>query len=117
MKPTHWPIWVLLLATARAGAADPQPPARIAELDPLMDCVTFYLSFDGGKFAPDVAAGGGDGKLAGKPAFAPGVAGQAAMIGKGGAGAVFPRAGNFPITRRGAISLWVCPQEWNHRDD
>jgi hypothetical protein len=103
---------VMLCATAWA-----QQVPHISELDPLMDCVTFHVSFDGGKFAPDVAAGSGDGKLSGKLAFAPGVSGQAAVIGKGGAGALFPRAGNFPATRRGAITMWVCPQEWNHRED
>lgn len=102
----------LLCVTAWA-----EPAPRISELDPLMDCVTFHLSFDGGKFTPDVAAGSGDGKLSGTPAFAPGVSGQAAVIGDGGAGVIFPRAGNFPVTRRGGVSLWICPQEWNHRDN
>jgi hypothetical protein len=51
---------VMLCATAWA-----QQVPHISELDPLMDCVTFHVSFDGGKFAPDVAAGSGDGKLSG----------------------------------------------------
>lgn len=113
MKQLHWFLGALLFC----ASAWAQPAPHISELDPLMDCVTFYLSFDGGKFAPDVAAGNGDGKLSGTPAFAPGVSGQAVVIGDGGAGAIFPRAGNFPITQRGAVTMWVCPQDWNHRDN
>ncbi len=103
---------MLLCVTAWAQTA-----SRIAELDPLMNSVVFHLSFDGGNFGPDVATGSSAARVLGKPSFAPGMAGQAAVIGNGGAAAVFSRAANFPITQRGAVSLWVCPQEWNHRDD
>jgi hypothetical protein len=83
-----------------------------------MHAVSFFLSFDNETFTPDIAAGEGEPQIAGKPAFAPGVAGQSLLIGEGGAGVLFRRNGNFPITRRGAISMWICPQRWDHaRDD
>ncbi|MDD5520777.1 MAG: DUF6067 family protein [Kiritimatiellae bacterium] len=106
---------LLLPVIAIVGGESPVP--RISELDPLMDCVTFYLSFDNSKFEPDFAAGRGVGKLSGNASFVSGVSGQAELIGTGGAAAIFSRTNNFPVTRRGAVSLWVSPQEWDHRND
>ncbi|MBM4090033.1 MAG: LamG domain-containing protein, partial [Planctomycetes bacterium] len=108
---------VLLLATAHAAEPGPARTPRPAELDPLLHCATFHLSFDAASFTPDLAVGSAEARPAGTPTFEPGVAGLAAVIGKSGAAAVFSRAGNFPITRRGAVSMWVCPQEWDHRED
>lgn len=113
---------LLLLATV--AAADNQvgprktPYARMPELAELMDWVTFAMTFDGERFAPEMAAGDAVNQRTSNAEFTRGVAGLAAVIGGGHGGAgLFARAGNFPVERQGAVSLWICPLEWNHTND
>jgi hypothetical protein len=114
------------LAPQGLGAAEPElatrpeePYQRLPALERLMDWVTFGLSFDGETLTPDMAWGESRGKLSPTAEFAAGLVGRAARIGghKDGAWGIFDRAGNFPIARRGALSLWLCPLGWDHRND
>jgi hypothetical protein len=114
------------LVPAAISAAEPEaatrpggPWQRVPELRALTEWVTFGLSFDGGTLEPEMALGESRGQRSPAAEFAPGLAGRAVRIGGRGDGAwgVYPKAGNFPIARRGALSLWICPLNWNHRDD
>jgi hypothetical protein len=106
-------------AEPEAATRPDGPYQRVPELRGLMEWVTFGLSFDGATLNPDMARGECRGQRSHSPAFAPGVVGRAARIGGLGDGAwgVYPQAGNFPISRRGALSLWLCPVNWNHQSD
>lgn len=116
----------LLLLLFRNGVAAEAAPAASAragyglyarpELQGLVEALTFHLSFDGASLLPDLAAGEkytpalqrGAGPAA--PEFAPGVSGQALVLGTGAG--LFPSAGNLTISRCGAIALWVKPLGW-----
>lgn len=121
---------VLLLAAAPALAADarpsPSPPASPylrPEMRPLMDAVTLHLSFDRADMTPDMAEGPewkpsvfGAGKPPGaQPQFAPGLRGKALVLGTGGA--VYPRAGNLLLEKRGAVAVWIKPENWQRPND
>jgi len=115
----------MLLVLLGLSAAEPAPaqafrPAAglyaAPDLDNLRDALTFHLSFDSATFTPDLAAGdryaptlhraAGDSA----PEFAPGVSGQALVLGTGAG--LFPSAGNLPLERCGAVALWVKPLAW-----
>jgi len=96
----------------------PACPYLRPELGRLMDAVTFRLSFDDASMLPDMAGGaahkptvhGSYNKKHAKPEFAPGLVGQALVLGTG-AGA-YARAGNMLLENRGAAALWVKPLGW-----
>jgi hypothetical protein len=120
----------LLLVLAMAAAAVAAPPAGWGslpatdtwlagrEFESLTDALTFHLSFDAGTLRPDAAAGAKfepalQPPAAGKapaPEFAPGLKGQALVLGTGAAW--YPREGNLPLEHQGAIALWVKPLDW-----
>lgn len=100
-------------ASAQAGYGFYGSP----ELQGLVDALTFHLSFDGASLTPDLAGGEkytpalqcGAGQAA-PPEFAPGISGQALVLGTGAG--LFPSAGNLTLGRCGAIALWVKPLAW-----
>lgn len=87
------------------------------ELDSLLDARSFYVSFDHG-FVPDLAAGetwaprleGPYDKTRTEPARVPGFSGEGLQLSSGAA--TYPVPGNFPVTSRGAVALWVKPMGW-----
>jgi hypothetical protein len=96
----------------------PEDAYERPELESVMDAVTFHLSFDRGSMRPDMAAGsncflrvtGSYDKQHAEPLFAPGLAGQALVLGTGGA--IYRCGDSLPLGRQGAIALWVKPLEW-----
>jgi len=89
----------------------------------LMEAVTFHVGFDDQTMAPDMAEGPEyaptpygtwDNRSPG-PQFADGLLGKALVLGTGGA--IYPRKGNVLLAKRGAVALWVCPQDWQRPKD
>jgi hypothetical protein len=116
---------MLMLATLAAAcclAADAPPDPRADPyfahplIRPLMEWVTFQLTFDGGTLTPDLAAGESKVSPQGTPRFAPGLKGQALVAGgaEGSGAGIYPRGANAPLETQGAIALWVCPVHWTH---
>ncbi|NOX55537.1 MAG: LamG domain-containing protein [Planctomycetes bacterium] len=112
-------LYVLPAVDPAAGSPYLRPEFRS-----LMDAVTFHMSFDAGTMRPDMAEGPKweptvFGSRRGEfthPRFAPGVLGRSLVLGTGGA--VYPRLGNVLLERRGAIAVWVMPENWQRpRDD
>lgn len=123
---------LLMVAFAGCGgfaarAAEPATTERSPYLRPefakLFDAVTFRVGFDDRSMAPDMAEGpkyaptvfGSHDNRHPAPQFAPGLVGEALVLGTGGA--IYPREGNVLLERRGAIALWVKPQEWQRPND
>lgn len=120
--------WLGVLAgvTTMASGAEPAPkesPYLAPEFRRLMDAVTLHVSFDRGSVTPDMAEGENYApKVSGTtkdrqatPQFAPGLLGQALVLGSGNA--VYPRAGNVLLGKRGALALWVKPDGWQRPRD
>lgn len=111
----------LLVLPLLLGAGE--SPYRRPEFARLMDAVTFHASFDRGSMMPDMAEGepyapqvrGSHDKSSPAPRFAPGLAGQALVLGSGAA--IYPRAGNVLLERRGALACWVRPEGWERPND
>lgn len=113
-------LLLLLLALPLVGqewVSLPPGPWDQPELQAALDARTFYASFDHG-FLPDLAAGeawkprleppyNGEGE---GPQHTAGLVGQGLLLGSGAA--TYPVAGNFPVTNRGAVALWVKPVDW-----
>jgi hypothetical protein len=109
-----------LLALGLCGPAVAERPDW-PYLDPrfqrLMEAVTFHAGFDAG-IAPEMAEGPAWGTKVfapqqppeAKPQFAEGLVGKALVLGSGSA--VYPRAGNVLLERRGALALWIKPEGW-----
>lgn len=89
---------------------DPRPP----HLRPLLDWVTFYQSFDHSTAVPDMAAGEWKVSVHGKPELADGLSGKALVAGTGAV--MYPGVRNWTIATRGAVSFWLCPVHWDHRN-
>lgn len=110
---------VCLMADASWG----ESPYRRPQFERLMDAVTFHVSFDADSMTPDMAEAaeyepkvyGPHSKATAGPQFADGLIGRALVLGAGGA--VYPRVGNVPMERRGAIALWVRPHGWQRPRD
>ncbi|OHB85606.1 MAG: hypothetical protein A2V98_10315 [Planctomycetes bacterium RBG_16_64_12] len=68
---------------------------------------------EGPEYAPSVYGSHNDAPPA--PQFADGLIGRALVLGTGGA--VYPRSGNVILERRGAIALWVRPENWQRPRD
>jgi len=117
----------LLWAAPRGWGGTAESPARPLpdspylrpELAALMDAVTFHISFDERSMVPEMAAGetgwtprvfGPYGNDKGRPEYAPGLVGEALVLGTGAA--IVPPAGNIDLDHQGAIALWVKPLEW-----
>jgi hypothetical protein len=88
----------------------------------LMEAVTLHVSFDRQRLTPDMAEGerfvpnfAGSNPPGSPPRFAPGVVGQALVLGSGVA--MYPRAGNVLLEKRGALALWVRPENWQRPRD
>jgi len=119
------PIALVFSVLCAPPAADPVPdsPYLRPEFRSLMDAVTFHVSFDAEHMQPDMTEGpewkpADFGSRQGeypRPRFAPGVLGRALVLGTGGA--VYPRAGNVLLERRGAIAVWVMPENWQRPRD
>ncbi len=116
-------LWTLLGAAPAAGEAGPGSPYLRPELRALMDAVTLHVGFDHGDVTPGMAAGpawkpsvfGAGSPPADRPQFAAGLVGKALVLGTGGA--VYPRAGNVPLEKRGAIAVWIKPENWQRPND
>jgi hypothetical protein len=88
-----------------------------------MDSVTFHASFDAGEMTPEMAEGpefaptvfGPYNEPAQPPRFADGLIGKALVLGTGGA--VYPRAGNVLLEERGALAVWIKPEDWRRPRD
>ncbi len=102
------------LSTQTPVATDPRGDPYFArpELRALMDWVTFQAAFDGGSLVPDMAAGAYKFTPHGTPRFEPGLRGLALQVGGETGAAMYPRARNFPLETRGALSVWLCPLGW-----
>ena len=117
---------LFVLFPHRGRAAESSPPDRsdlglygMAELAPLWEALTFHVSFDGGNFLPDLAAGDAykpktypayDRTKAPKAEFLPGISGLALVLGTGAA--AFPCGAMLPLRTRGSLALWVKPLAW-----
>jgi hypothetical protein len=122
----------ILLSFSTATAAQPpalgtSPPYDSPYLRPemreLMAAVTLHVSFDAGTMTPDMAEGpkwapkliAASKQDAGGPRFAPGLLGKALVLGSGAA--VYPRAGNVLLEKRGALAVWIKPEGWQRPND
>jgi len=94
------------------------------EMARLMEAVTFQATFDADSMVPDMAEGPAyaptlfgswDNRIR-APQFADGLFGRALVLGTGAA--IYPRAGNMLLEKRGAVALWIRPENWlRPRDD
>lgn len=120
----QWSVLLSIFAASGWGG-EPQPssPYLRPEFRRLFEAVTFHVSFDRGTMTPDMAEGpkyepriqpGRDPATPG-PQFAPGLIGQALVLGSGSA--IYPRAGNVLLERRGAVAMWVRPEGWLRPND
>jgi len=104
------------------AAASPSPYPR-PEMARLMEAVTFRATFDADSMVPDMAEGpdyapsvfGTYDNRRQAPQFADGLLGRALVLGTGGA--VYPRAGNMLLEKRGAVALWIRPENWQRPRD
>ncbi len=107
-------------------AAPPPPfdsPYLRTELRELMAAVTLHLSFDNETMTPDMAEGpeytpqvsGITGQGTSGPQFAQGLVGKALVLGSGSG--VYPRAGNVLLQKRGAVAVWIKPENWQRPND
>jgi hypothetical protein len=121
-----------LIAVCAAVSLAAEPGARPAvespylrpEMARLMEAVTFHASFDADSMNPDMAEGPAyaptlfgtwDNRIR-TPQFADGLFGRALVLGTGGA--VYPRAGNLLLEKRGSLAIWIRPENWQRpRDD
>jgi hypothetical protein len=89
----------------------------------LMNAVTFHVSFDSKHMLPDMAEGpayapsvfASRAAEIPEPQFSAGLIGQALVLGTGGA--VYPRSGNVLLEGRGAVAVWIKPQNWQRPRD
>lgn len=118
---------------ARSSAIEPLPaalsrcgvetPYLRPELEDLMSAVTLRVGFDGGELVPRMAAGAehaptwvANAEAAdGRPQFSVGVVGRGLVLGSGAV--VYPRQGNFPLGERGAVVMWIRPENWQRPQD
>jgi hypothetical protein len=88
-----------------------------------MEAVTFHVSFDHETMKPDMAEGPKYEPAVFKtrdtsfpcPQYASGLIGRALVLGTGGA--VYPRDGNVLLENRGAIAVWIKPEDWQRPQD
>ena len=115
----------LVIPATGADAPPPDNPSGVtgspylhADLRELTEAITFHVSFDAESMVPDLAAGDAyrpqlhaswDKKHT-APVFADGLVGKALVLGTGLA--YYPSAGNAPLDTRGAVALWVKPENW-----
>jgi hypothetical protein len=125
---SSFPLRVCALAAlCLLGPRGPLPAAESPYLRPefqrLMDAVTWHVSFDQDSLMPDLAEGDeyrptmappASPELAG-PQFADGLLGRALVLGSGSA--AYPRAGNVTLEQRGAVAMWIQPQNWQRPRD
>jgi hypothetical protein len=117
---------ILLLLTLHCGTGRSAEPVSFylrPDMRRLMDAVTLHVSFDADSLTPDMAEGpqfkpqvfSSANKERPQPQFADGLVGRALVLGTGGA--VYPRTGNVLFGHRGAMALWVQPQQWQRPRD
>jgi hypothetical protein len=100
-----------------------EAPYLRPEFQRLMDAVTLHVSFDGDSFVPDMAQGDAykptvilpQGTSPPSPQFVDGLLGRALVLGTGCA--VYPRERNVTLENRGAVALWIKPQNWQRPRD
>jgi len=88
-----------------------------------METVTLHVSFDADSMIPEMAEGpkyapnvfGTWDNRTRVPQFADGLVGRALVLGTGGA--VYPRVGNLLLEKRGAVALWIRPENWQRPRD
>ena len=106
------------LPAGPTASALPHGPYLDPNLRPLMEAVTFRLSFDANSLRPDMAAGADyEPRLLKswvegieRPRFADGLFGRALVLGTGRG--QYVSAGTAPLATRGAVALWVRPENW-----
>lgn len=120
-------IWSAVLGGVAGVAIGAEPnqqssPYLRPEFRRLMDAVTLHVSFDRASATPEMAEGKDYMPRVSTPKdgpktlqFAPGVVGQALVLGSGNAS--YPRAGNVLLGKRGALALWVRPENWQRPRD
>ena len=125
------PLVALWLGALAAVLLPGRPaPVRAAEspyLRPdfqrLLDAVTLQISFDRDSLMPDMAEADeyrphpspAATAAAPGPRFADGLLGRALVLGSGCG--VYPRVGNVTLEQRGAVALWIQPQNWQRPRD
>ncbi len=113
---------MFLLGRTGALPAAESPYLR-PEFQRLMDAVTMHVSFDHDNCVPDLAEGDkyrptiapSASQEPRGPHFADGLLGRALVLGSGSA--VYPRAGNVTLEQRGAVAMWIQPQNWQRPRD
>jgi len=117
----------ILVVSLAGGGAEASPGSGSPYLRPefrrLMDATTLHISFDADSMKPDMAEGpsfapsvfASRGKAYPEPQFADGLVGRALVLGTGGA--VYPRLDNVLLEDRGAIAVWIQPQNWQRPRD
>ena len=116
-------LLALLAPSHGALASEPDWPYLRPELARLMESVTFHLGFDAAQMTPEMAEGpehepqvfGPRDQPSEPPEFAEGLIGKALVLGTGGA--VYPRVGNVLLEKRGALAVWIKPQDWHRPRD
>ena len=89
----------------------------------LMNAVTMHVSFDADSMQADMAEGPDYApsvfvsrkKEWPKPQFDDGLVGRSLKLGTGGA--LYPRTGNVLLEKRGAVAVWIQPQNWQRPRD
>jgi len=117
-----WTSWVFA-ADPASKSTSPSSPYLRPEMARLMEAVTFHASFDADSMTPDMAEGpdyapavfGTYDNRRKSPQFADGLMGRALVVGTGGAS--YPRAGNMLLEKRGAVALWIRPENWQRPRD
>lgn len=100
-----------------------ESPYLRPEFQRLMDAATLHVSFDRDSFVPDLAEGDeyrptmapAASQGTSGPQFADGLLGRALVLGTGSA--AYPRAGNMTLEQRGAVAMWIQPQNWQRPRD
>lgn len=104
-------------------AEEPDWPYLGPELARLMESVTFHVTFDAADMTAEMAEGpeyapnvfGTRDKPTESPRFTEGLIGKALVLGTGGA--VYPRVGNVLLEKRGALAMWIKPEDWRRPRD
>ncbi len=112
-----------LVSAAPIAEPIPSSPYLQPEYRRLMNAVTLHVSFDAKHMLPDMAEGpayapsvfGSRASEFPGPQFSAGLIGQSLVLGTGGA--IYPRTGNVLLEHRGAVAVWIMPQNWQRPRD
>ena len=97
-------LWVPMAVTAGGNPA----------LESLNAEIIFCLSFDDEAVLPDLSQGAAEPlKTTGQASFVDGVHGKALLLGgENGIDITYRSAGNLDLTKPGALSFWIAPDNW-----